>query len=464
VNGDGKDDIIFPVSSNQIAVVFGATSFPASSSISSYLDGTNGFQFNLASTDKVVQTTTGDVNQDGLPDIILAGGYSSDYYIGQSTSGDVYVILGSPSFPSTVDYSDLDGTNGFVILDTGAAGVAAGDINQDGADDVIVTGNSYFYVIWGLPSSFSVSSSTVPTNLAVAIGGSQLSFNALSYLQVSGGSGVSLSITGASISPSSAGTVTWYPNGTVSLNASPSFTGWANITVNVFPNPNGTFPTFPVSIHISGGGSGTITGDPHFVGISGEQYNVRGEHNKWFNVISAPDFQMNALFKEACDHKPDLTAMTAIAIKFRLERFLYDDSGPSVNGVPLKVAPWKDSYKAIENGIEYGKFSHPYENYVDVQHSEFTVILDHQKVNHEIQKPTFVFYGENCLNWYFNLEFRDNNITSLIHGLLGQTAQHRHANTLITGNQGEGEIEGTYKDYIVSSAFSDDFKFNQYKN
>jgi len=51
------------------------------------------------------------------------------------------------------------------------------------------------------------------------------------------------------------------------------------------------------------------------------------------------------------------------------------------------------------------------------------------------------------------------------HGLLGQTAHHAHAKAPVSkGGEGEGEIQGTSKDYIVSGPFADDFKFNRYNS
>jgi len=47
------------------------------------------------------------------------------------------------------------------------------------------------------------------------------------------------------------------------------------------------------------------------------------------------------------------------------------------------------------------------------------------------------------------------------HGLLGQTAHLDHT-TNRKGKQGEGEIEGVYTDYIVSSMYSVDDIFNRF--
>jgi len=210
--------------------------------------------------------------------------------------------------------------------------------------------------------------------------------------------------------------------------------------------------------------SGSISGDPHFVGFGGEKYNILGENMKWFNLISAADFQMNALFQSACEGKKDITAMSSLTINMHGTKLLLNVSGASIDESPIAVRPRPHPYLAGEKGI-YGTIVHPWENYFEVSTGEFSLIIERQLINHAEQKPGWLYYGEKCLDAYFNIRVRDQNISLPLHGLLGQTAHHSHSQMVDDKDkEGKGEIEGSYKDYIVSGPFANDFKFNMYKN
>ena len=107
----------------------------------------------------------GDVNGDGLADVIV-GGYGADN--GGDGSGSSYVVFGKGSGFGTVDLANL-GSAGFRI-DGAAAGdnsgfsvASAGDVNGDGADDLIMgaplAGNNArytsgsAYLIYGIPGT-----------------------------------------------------------------------------------------------------------------------------------------------------------------------------------------------------------------------------------------------------------------------------------------------------------------------
>lgn len=147
VNGDGIDDIVLGAPNNAFGdgeafVVFGReTGFGTDVDLAA-LDGTNGFRIrgvpSFGDAGESV-SAAGDVNGDGFDDIILTGYYGGFYY-----EREAYVVFGKGTgFSSNVDLDSLDGSNGYKLV--GFSGDyyqltidAAGDVNGDGIDDVII--------------------------------------------------------------------------------------------------------------------------------------------------------------------------------------------------------------------------------------------------------------------------------------------------------------------------------------
>ena len=155
VNGDGFDDLIIGASgadpngqSNAGAsyVVFGqAGGFSATLNLSQ-LDGSNGFVINGVSSgdgSQISVSSAGDVNGDGFKDLIIGASYANPY--GQRHAGASYVVFGlAEGFDPTLNLSQLDGSNGFVMNGVNAHNTlgfsvsSAGDFNGDGFDDIII--------------------------------------------------------------------------------------------------------------------------------------------------------------------------------------------------------------------------------------------------------------------------------------------------------------------------------------
>ncbi len=91
----------------------------------------------------------GDVNGDGISDLILgAPAVPWDRTLEEGT-GKSYVVFGSATgFPTAPEISALDGSNGFVLEgiavgdSTGYSVDGAGDVNGDGVDDLIIGASS----------------------------------------------------------------------------------------------------------------------------------------------------------------------------------------------------------------------------------------------------------------------------------------------------------------------------------
>ena len=179
INGDGNDDIIVGVKNLTLNgwtgasyIVFGkandasgASNFDANVQLSE-LDGSDGFRIEGTNTydwsgDSV--SSAGDFNGDGFDDVIIgAHGAESN---GVSNSGSTYIVFGKETgFSDTIRLADLDGSDGVRIdgahraYHGGNAVSSAGDVNDDGYDDVIIgasgdgpTGSGY--IVYGYATS-----------------------------------------------------------------------------------------------------------------------------------------------------------------------------------------------------------------------------------------------------------------------------------------------------------------------
>jgi Ca2+-binding RTX toxin-like protein len=177
-NRDGYDDFVvgapsyspdFRSQAGSAFVVFGAADGFGDAFELSTLDGDNGFRIDGAAVQDLLGTTVsaaGDVNGDGYADFIVSATGADPH--SHARAGEAYVVFGrAGNFYQGFDVDDLNGSNGFAIRGDlygqglGTEVSAAGDLNGDGFDDVVVSLNwnvdapGTSYVIFGKPKYYT---------------------------------------------------------------------------------------------------------------------------------------------------------------------------------------------------------------------------------------------------------------------------------------------------------------------
>ncbi|MDB5469835.1 MAG: hypothetical protein JWR84_1395 [Caulobacter sp.] len=196
LNNDGIDDIavgalygdpLGRTNAGEVYILYGRNGggFGASVNLSS-ISGTTGFVISGgAASDLTGHTVSsaGDVNADGIDDLLIGALYA-DPAGGGADAGQSYVLFGRTGGYTSVDLSLLNGLTGFAVGGGTAGGfsgqsvTAAGDLNNDGIDDLIIgspnadpsgrTDAGASYVLYG---AANIARLTNPTTVTVTITG-----------------------------------------------------------------------------------------------------------------------------------------------------------------------------------------------------------------------------------------------------------------------------------------------------
>lgn len=186
VNGDGLDDIIVGSDRNDATgngaggayVIYGRAGERAAIGLD-VLTSADGFAIRGAAAGDFAGTdvaAAGDVNGDGMDDLIVGAPLNDT---GAPDAGAAYVIYGRTGVRDTLLLASLAETDGFAIvgdLDVDSVGMsvaAAGDVNNDGVDDLII-GARYFgsgynpvgttYVLYGVDQFVGNSAPFITSN------------------------------------------------------------------------------------------------------------------------------------------------------------------------------------------------------------------------------------------------------------------------------------------------------------
>lgn len=153
VNGDGLDDIIFGSGIGAVRVVFGPTNGNNGTLNGASINGDVGFSISHDNENLSYVSGIGDLNADGFDDILVG------------SLGGTHVVFGKAgNFSRTIDVSTLNGSNGFSFNSPASSVSDAGDVNGDGIIDIIIgntnasanglTGVGVSYVIYGSRTGF----------------------------------------------------------------------------------------------------------------------------------------------------------------------------------------------------------------------------------------------------------------------------------------------------------------------
>ena len=157
LNGDGKADLVVSAPggdgpgdargdfTGEVYIRFGTAVYPQTEDL--FTTPPDVILYGVGAGDRLARSMTGgDLNDDGIPDLVLGVPLADGPADARAAAGEVYVLYGRASWPATLDLRNADpsATNADVTIFGAAAGdqfgrdVATGDVNGDLIDDLVV--------------------------------------------------------------------------------------------------------------------------------------------------------------------------------------------------------------------------------------------------------------------------------------------------------------------------------------
>ena len=158
INGDGLDDLLIgapganrngKVMAGHTYVIFGRKNFPRKLSLSTGwdvrlvgVDGPNSYfvNFDHPPDRSGSALAVGDINHDGLKDIIIGAPFANGPDNDRTGAGEVYVVFGRKRFPRNIELEAEADLTFWGALKHGHAGfsLGIGDVNGDQVDDLVM--------------------------------------------------------------------------------------------------------------------------------------------------------------------------------------------------------------------------------------------------------------------------------------------------------------------------------------
>jgi hypothetical protein len=151
-NGDGTDDILIGAdeadgpsdartAAGEAYIIFGSAAFPGVIDLAA--DAPDVTIYGAEASDHLAEDVlaTGDFNDDGFADALIAARYADGPANGRSDAGEVYLVFGSAGMGGSVDIASSQQDVTIYGADAGdrlATSAAVGDVNGDGCDDVLL--------------------------------------------------------------------------------------------------------------------------------------------------------------------------------------------------------------------------------------------------------------------------------------------------------------------------------------
>lgn len=233
-----------------------------------------------------------------------------------------------------------------------------------------------------------------------------------------------------------------------------------SLTVSILQNsssPNATAACTSVySFAITNPPNVTVVGDPQFMGLRGQKYQIHGIDGAVYNIITDNDIQLNSRFVFLTGPRPcamipstgrlasgcwshDGSYLGEVGLKYGKDQ-IFVQSGPAKSGFAIVTV----NGKSMKVGESTGLISFNSTHEVTLTFGAWTVELENSDMFLNLRSVRIAPQAWSSLS---------------SHGLLGQTWSSKRSNGKVTA------IEGEVDDYMVGedSIFGDSFIFNRFQ-